>query len=81
MNRIVIELTDKGEIDRVFTDQDCRIFILDRNCKSEPVYEFEYGMGKIVGPQNVREALGDDLAATYDSTGPWLSTNPLARGD
>lgn len=78
MNRVVIELTDQGEIKRVLTDAECRVFILDRNCAAEPIYEFTEGVGKETGVRAVREALGDDLAADMDSTGPWISTNPLA---
>lgn len=80
MDRIVIELTDQGEIKKVYTDSECRVFILDRNCTAEPVYEFTEGVGKETGVKAVREALGDNLAADFDSTGPWLNTNPLAKG-
>lgn len=80
MDRIVIKLDDEGDIERVFSDQECRVFILDRRCKAEPVYEMSEGVGKVTGVRAVREALGNDLAASFESTGPWLSTNPLAKG-
>lgn len=72
MNRIAIKLTEHGEIDQIASDEPCRIFVVDRNCKSEPVYQ----MTQAIGVHEVRKLVGDDLAATGDSVGPWLQTKP-----
>lgn len=74
MNRVVIKLDEQGNISGVACDQDCRVFVLDKNCKSEPVYELSDI--KYVGVRHVREFIGDNLAATIDSDGAWLDTKP-----
>ena len=76
MNRIAIILNQYGELDRVVSDLECRVFVVDNNCVSEPVYELSEALGKFTGVQHVRLALGDNMAATYESTGPWLETKP-----
>lgn len=72
MNRIVITLNKHGEFDYVSTDQDCRVFIHDINCTSEPIYELTHG--KKVGVHYVTSEIGDNLAATFDSDGAWKPT-------
>lgn len=74
-NRIAIILDKDGFLERVACDTDCRIFIVDRKCASEPVYELSSDGSKNVGVEHVRAALGDDLAATGDSVGPWKPTS------
>jgi hypothetical protein len=76
MNRIVIVLGENGELDGVISDVACRVLVLDKNCKDEPVYEMTEGIGKITGVHHVRAAIGDNLAATFESSGPWLETKP-----
>lgn len=77
MNRVVIDINEHGELIGVACDVETRVFVLNRHCTTEPVYEFTEGFGKNTGVHFVREMIGDNLAATIDSTGSWKKTNAI----